>query len=278
MIKISNFANEHLFLKSFMVLLISCLLGCGSDNNEKVETTPPVPVIDQRETELIDEIKNHPDSLKLKEKLIQWYRDQSEYTKALNTTDEFIQSDSNNLRLWDIKATLHFEADDTLKAIKALEKKVQLYAIPEDYYKLGMMYAYTGNSNALSISKELIKTGEPEWQANAWLIQGVYETHSNRFSQAIAFFDESLDLNHSFMQTYMEKAVCQDKAGQTTAAINTLQKAVTLNNSYADGYFQLGVFFEKLQNKSAALDAYGKALLHDPEFDAARESIDRLSK
>ena len=75
------------------------------------------------------------------QKLIEAYRDEGSYDSALALTDDQIKKDSNNAYLWDMKATLHFENNDTINAIKSLEHAVDIYPLPEYLVALGTIYA-----------------------------------------------------------------------------------------------------------------------------------------
>ncbi len=50
---------------------------------------------------------------------------------ALALTDYEIKRDSGNAYLWNMKATLHFENNDTPAAIRSLEHAVAIYPLPE---------------------------------------------------------------------------------------------------------------------------------------------------
>ena len=63
-------------------------------------------------------IRQFPDSLSLVQNLIEIYRDEGDYDSALVLTDMQIKKDSGNAYLWNMKATLLFENEDTLQCNK----------------------------------------------------------------------------------------------------------------------------------------------------------------
>src|ERR1700676_3222337 len=97
------------------ILLI--IISCNDNSKEKVQPALP----GNSKESLKNAIKEFPDSLLLVQNLIEAYRDEGSYDSALVLTDNQIKKDSNNAYLWNMKATLHFENDDTLNAINALE-------------------------------------------------------------------------------------------------------------------------------------------------------------
>ncbi|MEO6220643.1 MAG: hypothetical protein ABIO81_09470 [Ginsengibacter sp.] len=106
----------------FLILIISC------KNNDDAPQPPPVSNPKEALKNLIIE---YPDSLMLVKNLIEAYRDEAAYDSAIALTDAEIKKDSGNAYLWNMKATLHFENEDTLDAIKSLEYAVNIYPLPE---------------------------------------------------------------------------------------------------------------------------------------------------
>ena len=103
--------------------ILVCFLACN--NNEQKQTIEPVVVTTTPEQAMKDSIAKFPDSILLRVKLAKLYRDTGDYDKAIITVNEILQKDSSNASLWDMKATLHFENEDTINAIKSFEKANQ---------------------------------------------------------------------------------------------------------------------------------------------------------
>src|SRR5436190_8052593 len=169
MLKFRLSENCHLLNHSspyfckIMKLILPCLgllifiIACNNQGQEKKYEDTPVQSPIAREKILKDAILKFPDSLLLKEQLIQFYRDIADYEKAIATTNEALQKDSNNAWLWDIKATLCFENGDTVNAIQSFETAVQILPDPGIIMSLGSLYAQTKNSRALSIADALLR-------------------------------------------------------------------------------------------------------------------------
>ncbi|MEO5890181.1 MAG: tetratricopeptide repeat protein, partial [Ferruginibacter sp.] len=117
----------------------------GACNNSDVKTVP----IPEQEKQLRELISQYPDSFLLKENLVQYFRDNGNYDKAISETDKALKKDSLNSRLLDIKATLHFENGDTTDAIRSFEKAISIDPKPEYIISLGSLYAQTKNPVAL---------------------------------------------------------------------------------------------------------------------------------
>ncbi|MBK7884228.1 MAG: hypothetical protein IPJ81_10860 [Chitinophagaceae bacterium] len=128
-------------MKPLIILIVLAFLVSSCTNEEKPDEPATVPI--SRETELKESIKKYPDSLSLKEYLIQYYRSNNNYDMALATANEVLQKDSSLARFWEMKATLYFENYDTVNAIKAYEKLLDIYPAPQYVMELGSLYAAT---------------------------------------------------------------------------------------------------------------------------------------
>jgi tetratricopeptide (TPR) repeat protein len=124
----------------------------NSDENKKTIPVAELPTIKLMQ----DLIQKYPDSLILKENLIQNYRDSAEYNKAIELTSTYLKSDSLNTKLWRIKGTLAAENDDTLLSINCFENIINIQPAGNDLVWLGILYASTKNPNANVIEDSLL--------------------------------------------------------------------------------------------------------------------------
>jgi tetratricopeptide (TPR) repeat protein len=256
--------------------LLTMIISCNNQDHaeKKGETVPETS--SAREKILKDSISKFPELLLLKEELIQLYRDHEEYDKAIAATNEVLQKDSLNARLWDIKATLHFENDDTLNAINAFETALKLDPSPRYLILLGSLYAQTKNQRAIQVADALIRTKLPETEKEALFIKGLYYTYNGDKKTAIDFFDKCLNLDNRHMFAYREKAIALYDMGKYEDAITVLDKAVTLQNNFDEGYYWLGRCLEKLNKPNDAIEEYKTALLYTPGYVEAKDALTRL--
>src|SRR6476469_35530 len=97
-----------------IVVAFLIIISCNNSNDARV---PSSTGLNPKES-LKNNIREFPDSLTLVQKLIEMYRNEGAYDSALLLTDMQIKKDSGNAYLWNMKATLLFENEDTLNAIK----------------------------------------------------------------------------------------------------------------------------------------------------------------
>ena len=229
-----------------------------------------------RELQLKSAVRLYPDSLLLKENLIQYYRENSNYDNALLEVNNAIKKDSSSARLWDMKAILHAEDEDTASAIKAFKKAIDISPSSEDIISLGTLYAETKNPAALEMADALETRNKSKAVKEALFIKGLYYSAIGEKEKAINYFDKCLAMNYTFMYAYREKAVALYDMGKYEQALAILDKAITLQNSFEEGYYYSGRCLEKLNRKEEAIQAYQNALALAPDYVEARDALGRL--
>ena len=260
-------------------LIILAILFCfwGCNNNEKERHNLPQQ-ISHNDKLLLDSIAKFPDSLLLKERLIQSYRDYDDYEKAIAVTDDFLRIDSLNPRLWDIKATLYFENEDTLNATRSLETALQILQAPAYIMKLGSIYARTKNNKALAMADMLLQGKFAHTEAEAFYIKGLYYAYAGDKTKAIGLFDRSLSVDYNYMPAYLEKAMVFYDLGKYEEAFKVLDRAVTLQNKFDEGYYWKGRCLERLNRSAEAVEEYRMALMYSPGYTEAKEALERLQE
>jgi tetratricopeptide (TPR) repeat protein len=262
-------------LKNISLFLLAGLFSCSSKKNEAPARYIPATSV---ETQLKNDIARFPDSLLLKESLIQLYRDSGKYELALEAVNSEIAKDSSNPKLWDMKAVLHFEEGDTTGSILAFEKALGIASNPADIVSLGILYAQTKNPKALQLADQLLTRYLSFGEKQAFFIKGLYHSFTGEKVKSIDFFDRCISIDFTYMDAYREKAIALYDLAKYNEAVEVLKKATTLQNSFDEGYYYLGKCFEKLNNKQEAIDAYRKALMYSPDYTEAKEALQGLGE
>ncbi|MDQ6903988.1 MAG: tetratricopeptide repeat protein, partial [Bacteroidota bacterium] len=242
------------------VAVISLAIIFYSCNNVGEEKQNSISSSETKQS-LQNAISQFPDSLLLVQDLIELYRNEGSYDSAIALTNAQIKKDSNNAYLWNMKATLHFENDDTVNAIKSLEHAVNIYPLPEYIVALGTVYAEIKNPRSLMIADSLLKMNRTKRGKDAYFIKGLFYTYSNDKNRAINYFDSSLQLDYTYMFSYREKAIALYDLGNYDEALKVLKRAVTVQNNFDEGYYWMGKCYEKLNRKADAIQSYQTALL-----------------
>ena len=263
-------------MKKRSLIIVTALVALAACNNkDEKQPNVPVAIVDTEQT-MKDIIVKFPDSLLLKENLVQYYRDNGDFAKAIAAVNEVLQKDSLNARFWDIKATLHFENGDTLNAIKSFERAIHILPDPGYIMSLGSLYAQTKNARALNMADILMQDKNANAEKEALFLKGLYFNYTGDKTRAISFFDKCLSMDYTFMFAYREKAIALYDLGKYEEALKVLDKAVTLQNNFDEGYYWRGRCLEKLNKPNEAIEEYRTALLYSPDFAEAKEALSKL--
>ncbi len=256
----------------FVFCLISSAIFLSCNGNEK-QTITQAENNSGQASDLKKSLAKYPDSLLLSQKLIEYYRDNGEYDSAIAITDNLIKRDSNIAELWNIKATLNYENEDTLGAIKSFEKAINLIPLPQYIISLGTLYAQTKNSKSLILADALMQANKAKPSKEAFFIKGLYFTYTVDKKKAIALFDSCIKIDYAYMFAYREKAIALYDQGKYEDALKVLTRAVTVQNNFDEGYYWIGNCYKKLNRKEEAIQSYHTALLYDKDFVEARDSL-----
>jgi tetratricopeptide (TPR) repeat protein len=261
---------KQLFSSLFIITLLA---ACNNAATEQPLTKQEIPAL---EKEMKETIAKFPDSMLLRENLIQYYQDNGTIDLALAELNNAIQKDTADARLWDKKAELYIDQKDTIKAIRSYEKAIDIFPDPQYIMSLGWLYAQTKDSTALAMADALLLGKNAHAEKEALLIKGLYFSAKGNKQKALAFFDNCLALDYTYVLAYREKAIVLYDMAKYEEALKVLDRAVTLQNKFDEGYYWMGRCFEKLNRTNDAIDSYKSALLYNPDYDEAKDALGKL--
>ncbi len=257
--------------KLFLALLIFGV-ACKGKTDKPSDTADK-----SMEQQQLEKINQFPDSVLLKENLLQFYREQNQYTKAINYIDTQIAGDTANAHYYDIKGILLLETGDSTGAIKAYEKAVDIYPDPIYVIALATLYAQTHNPLALEMADALLYADKAHADRHAFFIKGLYYSYNKQAAKAIPFFDKCLAISYTDMDAYLEKSIALYDLEKYKESLSVLDKAIALQNNFDAAYYYKGRTLEKLNNPAEAIEAYRLALLYDPQYTEAQDALARLT-
>lgn len=262
-------------MSKFVLLAIGIILfSCTNNSSHNNDTGNQSVTIPEEEQKLRNAINAFPDSLLLKEKLVQYFRDNNNYSEAISETEKAIQKDSSNEKLWYMKATLLFENEDTTKAIGAWEQLISLNPHPDYIKTLGFLYAITKSNMALAMSDLLVRTD----RTSSLFIKGLYFSKIGDKENAIAFFNECLSLDYKNLMAYREKAIAEYELGKYIDALKTLELSLAVKQTYDEAYYWSGRCYEKLGKKKEAAENYQMAIrfAEDNDYPEAKDALGKM--
>lgn len=264
------------------LLLLMLLVSCNQKTAEP--TAPPADTISKANPiqQMNEAITRFPDSLLLRENLIQYYREQGNYEQAIASTHSALNKDSANARLWNILGTLLFENEDSTGSINAFESSVRIAPDPRNLIPLGELYAETKNPKAIEVANGLAILKKSPTDKDALFIKGLYYNYTEAYSKAIPFFDQCLAIDYSYMDAYREKGIALYNLGKYKDALLVLDKGTTLQNGFDEGFYWMGRCYEKLNNSENAIQQYELAIAaaqrNNDDNQDARDALQRLRK
>lgn len=286
-------------MKYFQAILLGCtgilvLMSCQTKNEKKA--SPPIalhdtlsvdsimekgqevaaPVKTEKENALIAATQKYPDSSLLWEDLIQYYRENGNYSSARNLADAKSNKQPGNPRWYFIKGTLAYEDEDTAMAIKSFENAIAISPNPDYFMYLATLYAETKNQKALKIADEFLAGSKKHEDKNAFFIKGLFYSRTGQYQKAIFFFNKALTMSYTFMEAYREKALALYHLEKYEDALEVLNKALTIMNSWDEGYYYSGMVLEKMNKRDEAITSYKNALTLSPDYKEAQDALNRL--
>lgn len=239
------------------------------------DTTIQNPVV----VSLKEQIRQHPDSIRLYDKLIDQYTADKNYNAAMAWCDSLLKQNPDlNFSYWLVKGKLQRQAllfDSAISSYKAY-----LQRFPDDEEALLNMAnaaAEGGKKESLGMSDAMIqRSGTKEVRADGYFIKGVYFSRIKEFDKAIENFNQSIVNRYSFWEAYLEKAIAQYDQQEFEKSLATLHELLQVDPSYADAYYWQGKCYEALHQKSEALKNYDAAYGLDKTYIDAKEKADSL--
>ncbi|MFY8003272.1 MAG: tetratricopeptide repeat protein [Chitinophagaceae bacterium] len=255
-------------------LTLFVLLACNNTTSEKKSST-----IEQKLAELNKLVKQLPDSVSLRENLVDVLDSMHDYKKAIKEIDFLIKTDSLNNAYWFRKAQLEEHIGDTGNAIINYSRSIKVYPSPEALLGLANLYAETKNALVLSICKDIrsLKLGSI-YDSYAAFYEAVYWEKKQQTAKALRLLDSSISLHFKMMDAYMEKAYIYYDIKQYEKATSILKTALTVNPAYADAYYWLGKIAVQQNEAAAAKNYFQKTLSLDPSFKEAALALQALPK
>ena len=268
------FGSTHFFI--ICIVLVSCQNNnLVSDNSIKKtdSTANPMAIIEKS-------IEAYPDSLLLIAKLADLQEENGRLDMALATIEKGLEKDSTAAIFYNRKASLLIAKGDTSGAINGLLKSLSYAPEQTDIHvELGFLYAARKNKNALVVADFLLtQTDQPQLQAKARYLKGIYYSNLGETKKALEQFNECIHHDYTFIDAHMEKGILIYNDKRYEEALKVFEKVMAISNTHAEAYFWTGKCLEALNKKEEALDYYKKTIGLDDKITEAVEAVERLSK
>jgi len=225
-------------------------------------------------------VQHYPYNQLLQRNLLMSYFDNGAYPEALKVNATALQYDSTSSGNWYNRAMVLDALKDSSHALKSLERAFALD--PQNAtiaYELANRYADVGDSSALSLCDQIIQQETlSQKKPDPYTIKGIYYANIGKAALAMACFDQSIAVDYTFLEAYLEKGILLFKQKKYADALKVFNLSTTIDDTFADGYYWAARCQQQLKQLPEARLNYERAIAFDKHFTEAREALAKLGK
>jgi len=200
-----------------------------------------------------------------------------DYMKSFEYANNAIKYDASLYTPYFVKALCYTETGDSIRAIKELQKTVNLNSEFYDAYQmLGVLCTKTNDSLAISYFKIAQKLKPQSIEAHYAL--GYYYQENTKYDEAINEYNFIINnIDSTFSQAYYNIGyVNLVYLENYKEAVNNFKLAINYNQNNPDSYYNLGFSYEKIGKKEKAKEFFEKALKLNPEHELSINGLKRI--
>lgn len=268
--------KNGLFISFMTILLAACNSSADSigDKDSVVLANKPLPSYIK---DLADAVEKIPDSAGLRLKLAVALDSVGAYKSALAQIDSLLKKDSANYGFWFTKGRIAENDGDTVLAMQSYDMALRIYPSVDAMLGLANLYAEQKNERALLICTQVkrLSLGR-EYDAHADFIAGIYNARTGNKEKAIAFFDNCIANDYTYMPAHIEKGLVYYDNKEYSEAMNVFKFASTVNALDSDPYYWQGRCFEMMNVKDSAALRFKQALSLEKDSKEIKEALKRV--
>ena len=255
------------------------MISCNNSGN-KIDATDSTGSKSLSIEELKEAVNRYPDSLSLRNTLIDAYLKESDIKNALTEQTEYVRRDSMNPEPISQLAALQLASGDTLSAISNLRKSIAIAPNRAgDKVELGFVYANRKDRTAILIADDILNTfTNPTVKTNARYLKGIYYSNVGDKTRALQQYDSCIIYDYTFLDAHIEKGIILYDLKKYDQSIKSFEKVMSISSTNPEPYYWIGRNYEALGKKDEAADYYKKTLGLDEHFEDAKKALENLSK
>jgi tetratricopeptide (TPR) repeat protein len=259
-----------------LILITALIFSCKEEKNTPA-TSPEVVKYPAYVSKLMQQVKEYPDSLSYRLRLVEALDSMKLYPQALAHMDSVIAKDSTNNSYWFRKGQLEENVRDTIAAIESYLISIKIYPAVDAQLYLANLLAERKDDRALLIVNNVSRSMfDRRTLAECDFIAGVYHARKKNYELAHKLFDRCINNQRKFMEAYIEKGLLLMDENKTDQAMIVFHLATTVEPTYADAWYYEGKCWESLGKTEEAKQRYEESLKYDPELKEAKDALLRL--
>ncbi len=199
------------------------------------------------------------------------------YDQSISYLNSVLKEDIHNPKAYFMKGMNFKEMGDTTKSISsfqtAIEQQPDYY---EPFMQLGIIYSTKNNPLALQYFDGAIRI-KPQSEEALYGRGMWYQEHAKDYDKAIQDYTSITQMNPKNRNAHFALGfIHYNYLKVYNEAIKHYTRAIDADPNFADAFYNRGVCYETLGDIAAAKGDYEKALDIRPDYQAAKEGIQRV--
>lgn len=196
---------------------------------------------------------------------------------ALATLDKILRRDPQNAEAFYMAGRIALDKGDTTAAIASLQKSVQFDATNEDAWMfLGRIFTNRNSPRALQFFDNVLRLDSANLEARE--CKGVFYKRRGEFDKAFEVYRDIIARNPDYSNAYFDMGVIYLELDSLSKAYDNFNIAAKTDPLFVKAYYYRGLCAELQGNTDAALADYKQANGMSPDFQEAKEAVERLKK
>ncbi|MDR0789519.1 MAG: tetratricopeptide repeat protein [Bacteroidales bacterium] len=199
-----------------------------------------------------------------------------DYEKVNFNVNQVLLIDKLNPKAYFLKGWTLKEQGDTLKAVEAYKKAIELKPDYGDVFEeLGLLYAKKGDGLAVEYLNSAININ-PKNTTAMYALGLFYQTNEN-YQKALDIYKQVLDINPNETKTLNSVgAINMYEKKDYAVALDCFTKAIATDSNYVLAWLNRGDTYERMGEVQKAKEDYRKVLTLDPTQEFAKSHLEKL--
>jgi tetratricopeptide (TPR) repeat protein len=200
-----------------------------------------------------------------------------QHSEALATLNQILIRDPQNAEAFFMSGRVALDKGDTTNAIAAIKKSVQINADNVDAWVfLGRIYATRNNPLAIQFFDNALRVDSSNLEVREY--KGAFYKRQGAYDKAFAVYREIIVRNPDYSDAYFDMGMIFLEQDSFQKAYNNFDIAIKTDPLYVNAYYYRGVCSELMDHAEAALGDFTQASKMAPDFQEAKDAVERLSK
>ena len=216
-----------------------------------------------------------PDYTEAQMKLAELYYVVKEHQKSINLLNVILVAEPTNANAYYLKGDNQRESNDTAKAIASYQKALE---IDDKFYDAAMQLGLIMTAKRNPIGKEYFTTAiriNPR-SAEAYFGRAFFYQQIGELQKALFDYRKVITLDPTNDKSYYNVGMINFNAKKYAEALRSWDICIQMNTENMEAYYMRGLVHEYKRNKTDALLNYEYALKLNPNYELAKEGIERL--